>query len=499
MGSHEAAVDPRRTQTYSRFVALRRSALIVALLTIASSTVASIGAAAAPPAPVPPSNLVYITTNDPTPGQNAVLAFRRTAACALVPLIPQSRFAMQGTGVGNPNFRLGTMDSDQSLVVSRDLGFLYAVNAGSDSIAGFAIGPDGTLQGLNGSPYASRGHQPATLGIRGQAPEGTPDEDGGNGGHGGNGPPAHRMFVYAANKNEDPGQNPADFLPNYTAFRVKQNGSLDPLANSTVQVPQGSSPTQTLVSNDDRFVFSTDLLVDFPENFYPTDGFPAAPGAGGGNTLRSFTIGPQGRLQQKPGVRLPEPDESHPDPLGLLSGSMHISGTTNGGLGLQDHPTERILYVGFPFRFQLGVYTWNDAGQLSFVRAVGNSGQVPSHVQVSDDGTRLYTTNELDSTMSTYSLSDPFNPVEIDFQDLRVAPGATMGGLASQASLTPDGSCLYVLEQRITDAAGDGSANALHILNVSPTGLAEPFAPINLGLPPLSVPRFARPQGIAAF
>lgn len=481
-------------------MALRRSALIVALLTIASSTVASVGVAATPPAPVPPSNLVYITTNDPTAGQNAVLAFRRTATCALVPLIPQSRFAMGGTGVGNPNFRLGTMDSDQSLVVSRDRRFLYAVNAGSDSIAGFSILSDGSLQGLNGSPYASGGHQPATLGIRGQLQQGGPNEDGGTGGHGGNGPPEHRMFVYAAHKNEVPGELPSDFPPpNYTAFRVKHDGSLDPLANSTVQVPQGSSPTQILVSEDGRFVFSTDLLVDFPTNFFPTDGFPAAPGAGGGNTLRSFTIGPQGRLQPKPGVRLPEPDESYPDPLGLLSGSMHISGTTNGGLGLQDHPTQRVLYVGFPFRFQLGVYTWNDAGQLSFQNVVGSSGQVPTHVQVSDDGTRLYTTNELDSTMSAYDLNDPLNPVEIDFHDLLLAPGATQGGLASQASLTPDGSCLYVLEQRITDGAGDGSVNALHILNVSPTGLDELFAPINLGLPPFSVPRSARPQGIAGF
>jgi hypothetical protein len=80
---------------------------------------------------------------------------------------------------------------------------------------------------------------------------------------------------------------------------------------------------------------------------------------------------------------------------------------------------------------------------------------------------------------------------------MRLAPGATMGGLAGQTYLTPDGECLYVIEQRITDGAGDGSANALHIFQTSPGNVDEPFAPFNLA--GLGVPRTARPQGIAAF
>ena len=419
-----------------------------------------------------PSNVLYITTNDPTPGGNAVLAFRRGVDGGLRPL---GRFPMGGTGVGNPNFRLGTLDSDQSLIVSPDRRFLFAVNSGSDSIAVFHIHSDGTLAAVGGSPFPSGGHFPASLGLRGD-------------------------FLYVAHKNEAPGEDPADFpAPNYTAFRVNPNGTLIPIPRSTVETARGSSPTQTLVSGDGRFVFSTELLADFPTDFFPADGFPAAPGAGGGNTLRSFVIEPNGGLRPNPAIRIPDPDEAHPDPLGLLGGSAHVSGTTNGALGLANHPFLPILYVGFPLRFQLGVYTWDPmTGELSFAHVVDNSGQVICWIRVRADGRFAYTSNQLDTTVSVYDLSDPLRPVEIAHTDLALAPGAAMGGLASQESLTPDGRFLYVIEQRITDNAGDGSANALHILAATPGGgLAEPLPPINLG--DLGVPRTARPQGIAAF
>ena len=442
-------------------------------------------------------NVVYITTNDPTRNQNAVLAFNRNADCSLNFL---GRFQMRGTGVGNPNFRLGTLDSDQSLVVSPDRRFLFAVNSGSDTIAVFSIRRDGTLRHVPGSPFPSGGHFPATVGFLS-----TDDDDDDRDSDSDSDRNRNRRkrdtigFLFVAHKNEVPGEDPRDFpRPNYTSFRVNSDGSLTQIPGSTIRVPQGSSPTQTLVSNDGRFVFSTDLLVDFPRDFFPTDGFPAAPGAGGGGTLRSFVIRNNGRLDPNAPIRLPGPDANFPDPLGLLSGTQHISGTTNGALGLQDHPTRNILYVGFPLRFQLGVYTWNrQTGELRFRNVVGNSGQVICWVQVSEDGRFLYTTNQLDSTVSAYSLSDPLNPVEIDFEDLRLASGATMGGLASQEALTPNGRCLYAIEQRITDAAQDGSANALHILRTANGNLSEPFAPFNLA--DLGVSRTARPQGIAAF
>lgn len=490
---------------------MRRIAHTSQLPTLAAcSLVATIVMAAAPSAwliaqptsaqkhgaPSSASRLLYITTNDPTPGQNAVLAFRRGEDCRLIPF---GRYLMGGTGVGNPDFRLGPLDSDQSLVVSPDRRFVFAVNSGSDSIAVFRIRPDGSLVAVDGSPFSSGGHLPATLGFRRGSPEGldqagtahpAPESDD-------RGQPYGLLLV--AHKNEVPGENPLHFpLPNYTSFIVDADGRLMPIRRSTIEVPRGSSPTQVLVSNDGRFVFSTELLVDFPTDFFPTDGFPAAPGAGGGPTLRSFVIRPNGGLRPASAIRLPEPDAAFPDPLHLLSGSAHISGTTNGALGLQDHPTLPILYVGYPLRSQIGVYTWNRrTGALTLRAVVSNSGQVICWIQVSEDGQMLYTTNQLDRTVSVYDLSDPLRPAEIGHADLRLAPGATQGGLAAQQFLAPGGRCLYALEVRTTDAIDDGSSNALHSLTATPAGITEPFAPIDLAT--LGVPRTARPQGIAAF
>jgi hypothetical protein len=149
-------------------------------------------------------------------------------------------------------------------------------------------------------------------------------------------------------------------------------------------------------------------------------------------------------------------------------------------------------------RFQLGVYTWDrQTGRLSLRNVVRNSGQVICWIQISEDGRFLYTTNQLDSTVSVYDLSDPINPVEVGFHDLLLAPGAAMGGLASQEFLVPGTRCLYALEQRVTDAAGDGSANALHMLVTAPGDFIEPFVPLNLSA--FGVPRTARVQGIAGF
>jgi 6-phosphogluconolactonase (cycloisomerase 2 family) len=411
------------------------------------------------------SNVLYVTTNDPTPGRNEILAFRRNANTGLSLF---GRFSMSGTGVGNPNFRLGTLDSDQSLVVSPNRRFLFAVNSGSDSIAVFSIRPDGTLVAVPGSPFPSGGHFPATVGLRGN-------------------------FLYVGHKNEVPGEDPNNFPPpNYTAFRVNPNGRLIPIPNSTIVAPQGASPTQTLISNDGRFVFSSDLLVDLP----PT--FPLGPGAGGGGTLRSFVIQPNGRLCANETVRIPGPDSMFPDPLGLLDPNSPIfAGTTNAALGLQVHPFLPILYVGFPLRDQLGVYTWNRiTGELSFVNVVGNAGDVICWIQVTKDGRYAYTSNQLDQSVSVYDLRNPFNPVETTFVDLRLPARATIGGLGSQQSLTPDGSRLYVIEQKMTDA--DGSQNALHILATTPNGgIEERLPPINLA--DLGVPLTARPQGIVAF
>jgi len=61
---------------------------------------------------------VYTETNNPTSGQNAVLAFRRNPFDGSLHQI--GSFATGGTGQGNPTEMLGPDDSDQEVVATAD-------------------------------------------------------------------------------------------------------------------------------------------------------------------------------------------------------------------------------------------------------------------------------------------------------------------------------------------------------------------------------------------
>src|SRR5438067_12429733 len=64
-----------------------------------------------------PTNVLYVTSNDPAAGSNVVLGYSRAANGSLTPL-PGSPYAMGGTGVSNPAQLDGPDDDDQNLVVS---------------------------------------------------------------------------------------------------------------------------------------------------------------------------------------------------------------------------------------------------------------------------------------------------------------------------------------------------------------------------------------------
>src|SRR4051812_12219476 len=71
--------------------------------------------------------VVYVQSNDPTPGKNSVLAYARGANGSLTPL-PGSPFLTGGTGVGNPMQVLGPQDVDQNIWPDRGRRLLFVVN-----------------------------------------------------------------------------------------------------------------------------------------------------------------------------------------------------------------------------------------------------------------------------------------------------------------------------------------------------------------------------------
>jgi 6-phosphogluconolactonase (cycloisomerase 2 family) len=371
-------------------------------------------------------NVVYVESNDPT--GNAIFAFRRHDDGSLTPL-PGSPFATGGTGI-TPTFNLGPFDSDQEVIINRDHTLLFAVNGGSDTIAVFHINPDGSLTPVDGSPFSSGGSNPVSVGLSGDD------------------------VLIVVNQDQDPG-HPGRFLPDYASFRVTGQGRLVPISRSTFFVDAGASPSQALVSPDGGVVFGAEFL---------------------GGLLRTFRVAQDGRLV--PGVAQPLPPAE-------FAGT----GSPPFPLGLAVHPTRRLLYADFVTINRVGVYRYNEAGDLKFVRSVKDSGKAPCWALVNRAGTRLYASNTADASVSVFDIDrDPTEPVEIQRVPLRTT------GSCFQFALDPSESFLHVVTQQAAPSQ-DVTANGLNVLRVEADGtLTEvPSSPTHL-----PVPNLVRPQGVAA-
>jgi hypothetical protein len=223
-----------------------RAFRLVGLLVLAAATAAvAAGGAAASLAAPPASRIVgHVYVNDNTAPVNGVAGFDRRADGSLT-AIPGSPFAVGGAGTGHADASQG------SLELSADGRFLLAVDAGSNQISVLRITHDGSLQAVAGSPFASNGDNPVSIGV-------------------------HRDLVYVANAG--PGTNAGD--TNYTGFRLDPGGHLQAIRNSTYVLPNGSQPGQVLFNRDGTKVAGTRIAT---------------------SKIDSFTVGQGGRLTPAPG------------------------------------------------------------------------------------------------------------------------------------------------------------------------------------------------------
>ncbi len=262
--------------------------------------------------------------------------------------------------------------------------------------------------------------------------------------------------MVVVNQDNDPGQ-PGLFLPSYSTLQVAPNGSLKNIRGAMFPVDLGSNPTQAyLPYGGDKLVFGCDFL---------------------GGILRSFQLQSDGSLSLVTAQALP-PDEF------ALTGAPPLP------LGLWSSPNARLLYVGFVTINRMGVYKYNKQGQFEFIRTVPNSGKGICWIRSNKEGTRLYTSNTADPSISVYDTSfDPSEPIEIQ----RVVLNGQSN--AYQITLDPSEEWFYVVTQR-NSASLPASANALHVLKVADDGtLTEvPSSPTLL-----NVPASSRPQGVLAF
>lgn len=356
--------------------------------------------------------------------RNSILAFQNIGGT----LSFLGEFSTEGRGVFDLSLKLGPFDSDQEVTANSEGTVLYAVNSGSDTIAIFRIGATGRLTPLVGSPFPSGGTNPVSVGLA-------------------------RGTLAVVNKAMDASRPSLDH-PNYVSFNLASDGAIDagPLSNESA--PVGSSPSQAQISSGKRLVFDAQFL---------------------GGHLRSFLVDNNGALT-------PESFQALPASQFVGTPPPHI------GLGLDVHPRKSILYVGFTSANRLGVYTYDATGHLTFVRSVHNSGKAICWIKSNTVGTRLYTSNTFDSSVSVYDITNPLEPVEIQHLKLR--------GLGNpfQNIIDPRGTWLYVLTQRGSPSIPLGKGNTLHVLRIDPvSGKLSDDDFVSL-----SLPKGTRPQGLAA-
>ena len=373
--------------------------------------------------------IVYTESNVATPGGNSILAYTRDRSGRLVPL-PGSPFATRGTGVFDPSLGLGPFDSDQIIITNPEHTLLFAVNPGSNTIAVFRIGVDGSLAHVAGSPFPSGGINPSSVGLA-------------------------KDTLVVANKALDPAQ-PNGKTPNYASFKVSPEGQLSPIATSIVSVAPGSAPSQSLIPPNARFAFGSDFL---------------------GGTLRSFVVQDDGSLAQNP-------PQAVADAAFVGSSAPHLA------LGLAAHPNRPVVYAGLVTINKVAVYQYDAYGVLSYVRAVGDSGGGVCWIRVSTDGTRMYTSNTGDNSISVYDTTDALQPVQLQHLVMKGVGGGY------QLELDPTGRTLFAISQRAAATTPLGQGNNLHVFNVMRDGRIAETDASPLALP---VPANIRPQGLATF
>jgi 6-phosphogluconolactonase (cycloisomerase 2 family) len=383
---------------------------------------------------------VYVESNNPEPGQNAILAFRRNQSNGSLRRI--GSFPTRGTGFGNVTQGLGPDDSDQEVIASPDGRFLFAVNQGSHSIAVFGIQPSGVLRSVG--TYDSGGTQPVSLGLSGD-------------------------HLYVVNRGDALQGGDATVAANYTVFDVARDGALSPVPGSTITLPLSLSPAQALVSRDGRFVFGDNFAI-------PGTTPPLA------QTVDPFRIQADGTLRRAPG------------------GPVAAAVNPNVLLGTAVHPTLPIIYGGLTGANGIAVFSFDTQGSVTFVASIPDSGAAPCWLTVSADGKFLYASNTGTDSVGVFSLADPSHPVQVQEFSLSgpFAPaGATDRQAASfQIALDPSGRSLYVITQDTAAGRDFQEGNAVHALRVARDGtLSESNAPVTFSA--ADVPAEARLQGVA--
>ncbi len=283
----------------------------------------------------PATGYAYTLNNDSE--RNGVVVLSRNADGALTP-VGGSPFATGGKGLVVPAG--GDFDAQGSVRLHRN--FVLAVNPGSGNIAVFTVRAGGQLTTVEGSPFPSGGITPLSL-------------------------TAHGDLVYVANQ-AIPFMNP-DRKPNITGFRMRADGGLTPIPNSTIEFPAGQGPAQV--------EFSPSGSVLAVTAGFQTDG-----------RIHTFAVLPDGRMKEGPG-------------------SPFIAREVSGTVGYSWSADGRYLLVSNFRGSAMTVFSVD--GTTGAIEPKGapypNGGGAACWTALSPDGRTLYTGNFVGNSISVYAVN----------------------------------------------------------------------------------------------
>jgi 6-phosphogluconolactonase len=385
----------------------RSGALVLGIAAAAAVAAPASASASSDASPV----VGHVYVNDNTAGTNTIGAFDRHADGTLTPEAG-SPFAAGGAGTGSG------LASQGALQLSADGRFVIAVDAGSNQISVLRIRPGGSLRLVSHGVVASGGLLPDSVAVFGD-------------------------LVYVANSGNG---------SNYTGFRLRPNGRLDPIPGSTVSLPAvngvNAAPGDVLFNGTGTKLVGTEV---------------------GTSVIDSFTVGSGGRLTAAPGSPFkaeglgPFGSEFRPTNGDQLFVSNAHNGVGPNGVGLGT----------------VSAFTDASDGTLSSVAGspFADLQTAPCWVEISHDGQFLFTVNTGSGTISRFSIAADGTLTLLG--STTVSSGGGVG--AVDARLSPDGSFLYVDES---------AADAVGAFAVSGGKLTE------LTTSPFSLPAGATPAGI---
>jgi 6-phosphogluconolactonase len=335
----------------------------------------------------------YVYTLSNQPAGNEVIVYRRSSDGMLA---LAGSYSTGGTGTG------GGLGNQGAIVFADGQKFLLAVNPGSNSISALQI--TGNNLHLR-STVSSGGMRPVSI---------TSYDD----------------LVYVLNQ----GGNGS-----ISGFRLKANGTLVPIPNSTrpLSVNAPTDPAQISFVQEGEVVVITEKAT---------------------NTITTYTISPAG----VPGARH-SITSSTPTPFGFAPGSpatVFISEAAGGAPGASVLSSYRVM----------------DNGQISVVEGSVGAGQTAAcWVVITQDGRFAYTTNTGSNNLSTFAVNVFTGNIDVYAPVAATSPGGPI-----DAALTNDSKYLYVLNSMAHSISAymvgeDGSLTPVQTVGGVPpcaTGLA---------------------------